>query len=119
MRTVKLQQSLQNLACAFDGFFGKRAKYPRFKSKHGRGSSIQYPQRVKLDGNRIYLPKVGWVKVQIVHRETVGKLKTVTVSRNASGQFHAAVLTDTGMPMPPSAPKGRRSGLTWGCSIWR
>jgi putative transposase len=22
-----LQQSLQNLACAFDGFFGKRAKY--------------------------------------------------------------------------------------------
>jgi hypothetical protein len=60
-------------------------KYPRFKSKHGR-QSIQYPQRVKLDGNRIYLPKVGWVK-GIVHREIVGKLKTVTVSRNACGQF--------------------------------
>src|SRR3954454_14296630 len=50
--TTSLQQSLQNLACAFDGFFARRAKYPRFKSKHGR-QSIQCPQRVKLDGNRI------------------------------------------------------------------
>ena len=107
-----LQQSLQNLALAFDGFFGKRAKYPRFKSKHGR-QSIQYPQRVKLDGNRIYLPKVGWVK-GVVHREIVGKLKTVTVSRNACGQFHAAVLTDTGMPMPAVSTEGKAIGIDVG-----
>src|SRR5689334_15613670 len=56
-----LQQSLRNLSASFQNFFEKRGKYPRFKSKHGR-QSIQYPQRVKLDGNRIYLPKVGWVK---------------------------------------------------------
>ena len=33
-----LQQSLQNLARAFENFFAKRGKYPRFKSKHGRQS---------------------------------------------------------------------------------
>ena len=107
-----LQQSLQNLACAFDGFFARRARYPRFKSKHGR-QSIQYPQSVKLDGNRVYLPKVGWVK-GVVHREIVGKLKTVTVSRNACGQFHAAVLTDTGMPMPPVSTEGKAIGIDVG-----
>jgi putative transposase len=107
-----LQQSLQNLALAFDGFFGKRAKYPRFKSKHGR-QSIQYPQRVKLNGSRIYLPKVGWVKC-IVHREIVGNVKTVTVSRNACGQFHAAILTDDAMPLPPVSTDGKAIGIDVG-----
>src|SRR5258706_13632904 len=40
-----LQQSLQNLSRAFENFFAKRGRYPRFKSKHNR-QSIQYPQRV-------------------------------------------------------------------------
>jgi putative transposase len=107
-----LQQSLQNLAAAFDGFFAKRTKYPRFKSKHRR-QSIQYPQRVKLDGNRIYLPKVGWVKC-VVHREIVGKVKTVTVSRNACGHFHAAILTDDGLALPAICTHGRAVGIDVG-----
>lgn len=107
-----LQQSLQNLACAFDGFFAQRAKYPRFKSKHDR-QSIQYPQSVKLDGNRVYLPKVGWVRC-VVHREIVGKVKTVTVSRNACGQFHASILTDNEMPMPQVSTDGKAIGIDVG-----
>lgn len=107
-----LQQSLQNLAAAFDGFFAKRSRYPRFKSKHGR-QSIQYPQRVKLDSSRIYLPKVGWVKC-IVHREIVAKVKTVTVSKNACGQYHAAVLTDNVASMPPVSTDGKAIGVDVG-----
>lgn len=107
-----LQQSLQNLARAFENFFMKRGKYPRFKSKHGR-QSIQYPQRVKIDGSRIYLPKVGWVDC-VVHREIVGTMKTVTVSRNACGQFHAAVLTDNGKVMPAVSTEGRAIGVDVG-----
>ncbi len=107
-----LQQSLQNLACAFDGFFAKRSRYPRFKSKHGR-QSIQYPQRVKIDANRMYLPKIGWVKC-VVHREVVGKVKTVTISRNACGQYHAAVLTDDSIPLPPVSTEGKAIGIDVG-----
>lgn len=33
-----LQQVCLNLGIAFKNFFEKRAKYPRFKSKHGRQS---------------------------------------------------------------------------------
>ena len=107
-----LQQSLQNLSRAFENFFQKRGKYPRFKSKHGR-QSIQYPQRVKIDGSRVYLPKVGWVKC-VVHREIIGKFKTVTVGRNACGQFHAAILTDNGETMPAISTEGKAIGIDVG-----
>lgn len=107
-----LQQSLQNLARAFDNFFAKRGRYPRFKSKHGR-QSIQYPQRVKIEGPRIYLPKVGWLKC-VVHREIIGKIKTVTISRNACGQFHAAILTGNGEDMPTASMVGPAIGIDVG-----
>lgn len=107
-----LQASLQNLSRAFENFFAKRGKYPRFKSKHGC-QSYQYPQRVKLDGNRVYLPKVGWTKC-VVHREIVGKIKTVTVSRTACGQFYAAVLTDDGLEMPAVSMDGKAVGIDVG-----
>jgi putative transposase len=107
-----LQQSLQNLARAFENFFAKRGKYPRLKTKHGR-QSIQYPQRVKIEGSRIYLPKIGWVEC-VVHREIVGKFKTVTVSRNSCGQFHVAILTDNGDPLPDVSTDGKAIGIDVG-----
>ena len=107
-----LQQSVQNLSRAFENFFAKRVQYPRFKSKHGR-QSIQYPQRVKIDRSRIYLPKVGWVKC-VVHREIIGKFKTVTISRNACGQFYAAILTDNGEAMPAVSTDGKAIGIDVG-----
>ena len=36
-----LQQALKNLESAFKNFFEKRAKFPRFKSKHKK-QSIRY-----------------------------------------------------------------------------
>ncbi len=107
-----LQQSLQNLARAFENFFAKRGRYPRFKSKHGR-QSAQYPQRVKIEGSRIYLPKVGWTKC-VVHREIVGHIKTVTISRNACGQFHAAILTEDDTVMPAVSTDGKAIGIDVG-----
>jgi putative transposase len=52
---------------------------------------------VKLDGNLAYLPKVGWVKA-VVHREIIGKIKTVTVSRESTGKYYASILADDGLP---------------------
>ena len=102
-----LQQALQNLAAAFDNFFQKRARYPRFKKKAHR-QSIQYPQRVKIEGKRAYLPKVGWVKV-VVHRALAGRIKTVTISKEPCGHYYASVLTDDGAEMPEAMmPEGGR-----------
>ena len=88
-----LQQSILNLDRAFRNFFARRARFPRFKSRRSK-QSIQYPQGVKVEEYRIQLPKVGWVKAK-VHRALYGRLKTVTVSKSATGKYYASLLFDT------------------------
>lgn len=81
-----LQQSLKDLDSAFQHFF-RRVKqvekpgFPRFKRK-GTGDSFRYPQGVKIDENRAYFPKIGWVRFR-KSRETEGIVKQTTVIREA------------------------------------
>ncbi len=107
-----LQQVCLNLGVAFNNFFERRARYPRFKSKHGK-QSIQYPQNVERIDDYLKLPKIGEVKA-IFHREIEGKIKTVTVSLNKSGQYFAAILFDDGKDKPESSNKGKAVGIDLG-----
>ena len=87
-----IQQSIANMDRAYQHFF-KGGGYPKFKSRHHSRQSYQYPQRVKIEGNKVFLPKVGWVKCKGLREEFVGKIKTVTVSHEAY-QYHASILVD-------------------------
>jgi putative transposase len=87
-----IQQSIANMDKAYQHFF-KGGGYPKFKSRHHSRQSYQYPQRVKIDGNKVFLPKVGWIKCKGLRKEFVGKIKTVTVSYEAY-QYHASILVD-------------------------
>ena len=107
-----LQQVCLNLGVSFNNFFERRAKYPRFKSKHGK-QSIQYPQNVKRIENCLRLPMIGDVKA-IFHREIEGKIKTVTVSKNKSGQYYAAILFEDGSDKPKVNSKGKAIGIDLG-----
>lgn len=93
-----LQQSILHLGNSFKNFFQKRSRFPKFKNKNGK-QAISYPQRVKINGNKIYLPKIGWVKV-VLHREVIGKIKTVTVSRSVTGKYYVSVLMKTEHTIP-------------------
>ncbi len=107
-----LQQVCLNLGVAFNNFFEKRAKYPRFKSKHGR-QSLQYPQNVKVFDNYLKIPKVGDVKA-VIHRPIQGKLKTVTISKNCCDQYFASVLFDDGKEKPEPLTEGKAVGIDVG-----
>ena len=107
-----LQQVCLNLGVAFNNFFERRAKYPRFKSKHSK-QSIQYPQNVKRINECLKLPMIGEVKA-IFHREIEGKIKTVTVSRNKSGQYFASILSEDGKDKPQLETKGKAIGIDLG-----
>ena len=107
-----LQQVCLNLGVAFNNFFERRAKYPRFKSKHGK-QSIQYSQNVERIALKdtashkdcLRLPKIGDVKA-VFHRPIEGKIKTVTVSKNKANQYFASILFDGGKetPLPSASP---------------
>lgn len=107
-----LQSVTLNLTKAFINFFEKRAKYPNFKSKHGK-QSIQYPQATKFVDNLIYLPKLGWVKIKL-HRPLDGEVKTVTISKNPSGQYFAAILTEKEGENPKPSSTGQAIGIDLG-----
>ena len=93
-----LQSALLNLDVAFKNFFAKRTGFPKFKKKHGK-QTFQYPQGVKIEGDAIQLPKVGKVKI-VLHREVIGKIKTVTISKTPTGKYYASVLMDDGSTIP-------------------
>ncbi|MHB1609876.1 MAG: RNA-guided endonuclease TnpB family protein, partial [Acidiferrobacter thiooxydans] len=109
-----LQMTLRHLDRAYTNFFAHRARFPKFKKKHAPRQSYAYPQRVKVEGDKVFLPKVGWVKA-VVHREITGAIKTVTVSRSATGKYYAAVLTEDGKTLPePVRPVTRVTGIDLG-----
>ena len=74
-----LQQTLKNLDRACKDAFKKDKGFPKFKKK-GVNDSFKYPQGVKVNDTRTFLPKIGWVKFQ-KSREIEGKIKNTTISR--------------------------------------
>ncbi|MEB3282706.1 RNA-guided endonuclease InsQ/TnpB family protein [Capilliphycus salinus ALCB114379] len=109
-----LQQVALDLSSAFLNFFEKRAKYPNFKKKHNK-QSIRFPQRVKLQGDYLKLPKLGKVYCK-VSRLPEGTIKSVTVSLTPSGQFYASCLYDNGKEKLTINVDGKAIGIDCGLS---
>ena len=105
--SLALSNSQLNLEKAFNKFFDKKTGYPKFKSKHKcRWSYTTNNQRnkknpekdsIRFDGNRIKLPKVGYVKL-VEHRLHEGVIKSVVVSKERSGEYYASVLCEIEKP---------------------
>ena len=112
---VALQTSLRDLDKAFKNFFEKRAKYPRFKSKHNHRQSYRTLNNnngssIRVEDKHIKLPKVGWVKI----RQTVknANIRYATVIKAPSGKYFA-VLAVKFKPKPRSN-KGGQVGIDVG-----
>ncbi len=88
-----LQQSLKNLESAFKNFFAKRARFPKFKSKHAV-SSIRYPESCSIKNGGLKLPKLGIVKASL-SKSIDGKIKSITVSKTSTSKYFAAILFET------------------------
>ncbi len=97
-----LQQCLKDLDRAYTNLFQGRAAPPQFRKKF-LSDSFRYPQGFKVDGNRVYLPKIGWVRFW-KSRDIDGTIKNVTVSRRGD-HWYVAFQVEIDMPAPlhPSA----------------
>lgn len=96
-----LQQSLKDLDRAFKDFFKKTKGFPKFR-KRGVHDSFRFPQGVKVEGSRVFLPKLGKYKF-FKSREMEGEVKNTTVSRVAGKWFVSfQVEKETSIPVHPS-----------------
>lgn len=95
--SMALQEALRDLDHAYENFFAKRARYPRFKSKRSHSQSYRTRNQsggIRIEGNRIKLPKVGFVKIK-QSREFVGRILNATVRRAASGKYFISLCVET------------------------
>ncbi len=98
-----LQQAIADCKRAFENFFQKRAGFPKFKKKHSAHQSFRIPQRVKLEDGRVYIPKIGWVKVRQSQVLDL-PLKSARFKRDATGQWYVSLVAEFDLPDLPKPP---------------
>ncbi len=85
--------AINNLGQSIENWVGKRAEFPKFKKRGCRQSYTTDEQSVRVEGTRIKLPKIGWIKMRQALR-FVGKFIKVTISRTAHRWF-VSITVDT------------------------
>jgi putative transposase len=78
------QQAIKNVGRAYQRFFQKQSQFPRFKKRgvHDSARLDNGPGTFAFDGQRIRLPKIGWVRLREELRFD-GKPLSATLSREA------------------------------------
>jgi len=98
-----LQNSLKDLEQAYQNFFREVKKgnkdqgFPKFKSKHNHEYSYRTSftkttagGNIRIDGNKIQLPKLGSVKFA-KSREIQGRILNCTITKTCSGKYFVSV----------------------------
>lgn len=111
-----LQHALINLDTAYQNFFKKRAKFPRFKNKYKK-QTVVFPQgfSINFDKGTIKLPKLKKLSV-IYDRQFEGIPKRVTLSKTPTNKYFVSILVDTGVeaPQKPIIKKETTVGIDLG-----
>ncbi len=99
-----LQDVLLRLDKAYQAFFKKLARYPKFKTK-GKYNSFTYPQHNngwKIKDNKLVLSCIGAIKIKM-HRIPVSTLKRCTIIRDVDQWYCCITTTDDGIEKKPIA----------------
>ena len=116
---VPLQQSVRNLNIAYQNFFnsingkrkGKKIKPPRFKSRKSRQSATFTHAGFSLKGDKVYLAKIGYLKV-MWSRPLPSEPSSVTVIKDAAGRYFLSFVVEINPEKLPD--KGNSVGIDLG-----
>ncbi len=102
--SVPLQQTLRHQSRAFDNFFARRARYPRFKSRRGRKSATYTRSAFRYRDGQLFLAKQTgplpfiWSWTDIDPKTIVPSM--VTVTHEADGCWYVTFQLDVADPQP-------------------
>ena len=109
--SLALANAQMNLNKAYSHFWNDSQHFgkPRFKSKKNRRASYSTNNQkgsVRIEGHKVKLPKVGWVKL-CQHRPLPENsiIKTVTISKTPSGKYYISMLVEYENQILPVIPK--------------
>lgn len=109
--SLALANAQINLNKAYNNFWSNRKHFgkPCFKSKktgHASYSTNNQHGSVRIEGNKVKLPKIGWVKL-CLHRPLMenSTIKTVTISKTPSGKYYISILVEYENQILPIIPE--------------
>ncbi|SCL32124.1 RNA-guided endonuclease InsQ/TnpB family protein [Micromonospora inyonensis] len=115
--SVPLQQTLRHQHAAMTAFFAKRARYPRYKSRHGRQSASYTRSAFRLRDGRLSLGKTPGTLAFVWSRPDIDPAELnptmVTVSRDPDGRWYVTLAVDIDTPALPE-PTGQVVGVDLG-----
>jgi len=85
-----LQQSLRHLDTAYNRFFRKQGKFPRFKKKSDRQSFI-IPQSIILKNNKLFIAKFREGISLNLYKAIEGKILFATISKSPVGKYYVSI----------------------------
>lgn len=102
-------QAVIDLGTAYTNFFRdckkpkkqRRFRYPKFKSKRSDNGFALWNDQFKIDGDRIRIPRLGWVRMHEALRFD-GKIIGARISRIGT-RWHVSVQVDVGERLLPVA----------------
>ena len=108
--SLALANVQMNLQTAYNNFFNKKSKcgFPKYKSKkdnHQSYTTNNVNNSIRLSDNKhIRLPKLGDARIKL-HRQlpTNGVIKSVTISKTASGKYYASILVEYDNQISPQS----------------
>jgi putative transposase len=107
------QMAIIQLGLAFENFFMRRARYPSFRKKGVHDRFTISNDQFSLDGCRIRIPKLGWVRMREPLR-FAGKILSATVSRTASCWYVSINVETTDTSHLPQAENQGAVGVDLG-----
>ncbi|HLR95113.1 MAG TPA: RNA-guided endonuclease TnpB family protein [Jiangellaceae bacterium] len=115
--SVPLQQTLRHQQAAFQSFFDRRGRYPRFKSRRGRQSAHYTRSAFRMKSDGLWLAKTttplrvawSWPDIDMTTLDPT----MVIVSRDPDGRWYVTFAVDTDDP-DPLPPTGRTVGVDVG-----
>jgi putative transposase len=99
------QMAIMQLGRAFENFFAKRARYPRFRRKGQDDRFTLTHDQFRVEGRHIRIPKLGWLRM----RETLrfaGRVVSASVARVANHWYASITVETSVLPAPPAENQG-------------
>lgn len=102
---IALQSTLEYQLDSYQRFFRNQGGRPRYKSRKTHSDTYttkRVGNNIRLDGNFLCLPRVGWVRLRL-SRAIEGKIQRITVRMSPAGKIFVSILCekDDDPALPP------------------
>jgi len=99
--SVALQQSIRNQNKAYDNFFAKRAKFPKFKKRYNRQSLQLMTNAFSMKNDEVYIAKSKAPLNITWSRPITGKISSLTISKEPSGKYYISFIAEREQKLLP------------------